>query len=991
MKKAKDINIGFFLCKSLLLILLLLPTHLLFAKNKYWIQAELLPAQRSIVGNIEMTYLNTSNDTLQEIWIHLYPNAYQSLNTPFAKQLVQLNLLEFQYGKKFGKIDSLNFIQNGKKLTVVSSDDSPDVIVVLLDKPLLPHTSIAIQTPFRVKLPFMVSRSGYSGSFYAATQWYPKFAVYENGEWQAMSYKEQGEFYSDFADYDVSVKLPSAYQFAATGYKYQAIDSSQNSIEYHVKILNVHDFAWFASRKFQVLQEELKLPSGRSVMIQAYGDSLARVQNMLDYTHGTILYLSQHLGEYPYDVCTIVQGNNGLGSGMEYPTISNVEGDIHLLLEVVHEVTHNWWYGILANNERKEPFLDESVTSYYESRILNEIFPSEYKRFQWFKNISNYIGLNRMPEDLSRKNMVLYQYRNNLQQATNLNSEQYSQLNYLAMIYVKGSTDIQNLEEYIGKDLFDSIMKSFFDKYKFQHISLNSLAGHFKSHSSKDVSWFFDELLTNPVLYDVSVKKILMEEGRINVDLYNKRGTPVAVNVALVNKNLDILQSQYVLFSEKNESVIFEKVPNAYAVLIDPKWITPEKNRKNNFAKISGMKSWKPLQIRALGALEDPTKNQLFFIPTLAGNQYDGFMFGAALYNSIFPIKKFAFELIPFYAFKSKQFNWIGNMNYLITPVSQKPVQIEIGVHSKSFSKNNRPIEMRYFKLQPYIEAYFRPLDNDLGPHHRVGYRNVQIWDENYLSNKDSISGKLDFYKTKGHYNTHEIWYDLKYSHALFPMEMKTVLRFDDNYIRHSLAYKQKFRYTEKGAFVHVRLFAGAFYYHNENVSFRKNAVVGFNMSGINGRNDYLYDGNYFGRNSQSGLSSQQLMMGEGNFKVLTALQNPMEGKTVNTLLAVNFKIDAPVKWLPIQFFTDFGYRVDKVLSPDNFLPSKEFYYDLGFNISLLNEGLEIYFPLLMPNNFKSYYKSNLPKFGQRISFSLDIGKLRPSQMLKDGIIQKYF
>ena len=303
---------------------------------------------------------------------------------------------------------------------------------------------------------------------------------------------------------------------------------------------------------------------------------------------------------------------------------------------------------------------------------------------------------------------------------------------------------------------------------------------------------------------------------------------------------------------------------------------------------------------------------------------------------------------------------------------------------------NDRPLDLKYIKLQPYIIAQFQKIGNKSGPIHRLGYRNVQIWANDYSAERDTITNQVSFAKTKYQYNTHELWYSLKYTHALYPSDLKTVVLFDKDYIRQSLEYKQKFRYTEKGSFVHLRFFAGAFLYRNSDVSFRSNSVVGFNLSGVNGKNDYLYDGAYLGRNAQEGLASRQLSMGEGNFKVITVQQNPMEGKTVNGLFAVNFKIDAPVKWLPIQLFADFGYSVDKIIAPENLLPYKQFNYDMGLSVSLFNEGLEIYFPLLMSDNFKTYYKSNLPKFGQKISFSLDLDKINWHKRVREDIMTKF-
>lgn len=984
MIKEKDTNIIINVYKWILFFMILVFPYSLFANNQYTIQVELFPKLRSIKGNIEMKYSNTSNDTLQEVWIHLWPNAYRDHQTPWAKEMIQQKMLDFHYSKTLGWIDSLDFKAGDSKLTYILSEDQPDVAIVLLQKPLLPGESVKIETPFRVKLPQLMSRSGYEGSFFSVTQWYPKFAVYENGDWQAMSYLEQGEFYSDFAQYDVSVTVPSSYKFAATGHLFQENDTSVISNTYRVQLTNIHDFAWFASREFSVKTDKIQLPSGKEVSIQAYVNDENIQDEVLKYITQTIEYMSEHVGEYPYEVCTVVQGIEGLGNGMEYSTICNIQGGSTLKLEVIHEVIHNWWYGIVANNERKEPIMDESITSYYESRVVNEFSSNEFKI-----PFSKYLGLDRLPNDYLKKYIILNQYRTNLAQKMNLPAEDYSSLNYYAMIYAKGDLDFQLLENYLGRDSFDIVFQSFYKKYQFQHTSLNDLKIHFSQKSSKNTDWFFDDVLGKNALADIKVKNVQEGKGIFKVTLVNKGNLKTATEISLVDKELNVLKTQWTEAFTDEITIEIPDSEGAYAILVDPQWLGMEQKRKNNFYKIKGLHQVKPLQIRLFGAVEDPTKNQLFVTPILAGNQYDGFMLGLSLYNRVFPVKKFEYQLQPIWGFRSKTFNWLGNVAYHITPEKQKPVDIEIGLQSKSFTMNNRPLDLKYIKLQPYIIAQFQKVDNKSGPIHHLGYRNIQIWANDYSASRDSITEIVSFAKSKYQYNTHELWYSLKYTHALFPSDLKTVLRFDKDYVRQSVEYKQKFRYSKEGAFVHLRLFAGAFLYRNSDVSFRSNAVVGFNLSGINGQNDYLFDGNYLGRNAQEGLASRQLSMGEGNFKVLTAQQNPMEGKTVNGLFAINLKIDAPVKWLPIQLFADFGYSVDKVIMPDNLLPYTPFNYDMGFSISLFNEAVEIYFPLLMSDNFKTYYKSNLPKFGQRISFSLDLDKINWHKKSRENILSK--
>lgn len=989
--KRKDMNIEYFVNKYILILFLVFSSNYLFANHKYTIEVELEPSKRSLSGELEMVYKNTSNDTLQELWIHLYPNAYSSHSTPWAKQMVKIHQLDFKYGRSLGKIDSIQFKSNGQPLTLMVSEDQEDIGVVLLNEPLLPGQSINMQTPFRVKLPEMHSRSGYAGSFYSVTQWYPKFAVYEKSKWESMSYLEQGEFYSDFADYDVKVTLPSAYTFAATGYKSEPIDTTQEKITYQVSLSNIHDFAWFASRRFIDQHKTIQLASGKEVKLQVYAHNNAITDPVMTYLEAAIRKMSDYVGEYPYEVCTVVEGVAGIGVGMEYPTICNIGGEHQLANVVIHEVVHNWWYGILANNERKQPFLDECMTSYYEKRIIDELNIKEIDVTTKMPKVSKYFGMNKLPKDGLNKSLILQQYRTNQHQALNIESEDFSFFNYYAMIYAKGAIDIDYLVQYIGEENFDSIIKDFYKKYQFQHIEIEDLKNHFASYPQFDTKWFFEDIITSNRLADMSVKKISKNGSQLNIEVQNKGKLSGPVQLTVVDKKHNELFTTFTKPLAENETVNVETtVEGVHAIWLNREMSLPESRLKNNYAKVNGLKSWKPLQIRFLGAVEDPTKNQLFVTPVLGGNKYDGFMLGMALYNSVFPVKSLEYELVPFYAFKSKQFNWIGNIFYHILPASQKPFDIEIGIHSKSFTMNDRPKDLKFVKLQPFIAANFKKIKNDHGPQHQIGYRNIQIWSDSYTSMRDSITTEVFFSKVKTKFNTHEIWYHLKNNHALYPHQVKSVLRFDKNYVRQSVEYKQKIRYTQKGAFVHVRLFGGAFFYKNSDVSFRRNAVVGFNMSGINGRNDYLFDGAYFGRNAQEKFASKQMMMGEGNFKVFTPLQNPNEGKTVNGLFAANFKIDAPVKWLPVQLFFDLGYSIDKVIMPDNFLPSKQFHYDFGFNISLFDEGLEIYFPLLMSDNYKTYYKSNLPKFGQRITFNIDLQKLNFHKSMRGDFLTKF-
>ena len=156
-------------------------------------------------------YINNSPDTLHFLFFHLWPNGYSSNNTGLAKQLMTLRGKERLFNDPVlrGYIDSLNFKIDGQNVSWALLSDQPDICKINLTKGLVNGDTINISTPFHVKIPLGVtSRLGHIGQSYQISQWYPKPAVYDNKGWHQMSYEDQGEFYSEFGIFDVSITLP---------------------------------------------------------------------------------------------------------------------------------------------------------------------------------------------------------------------------------------------------------------------------------------------------------------------------------------------------------------------------------------------------------------------------------------------------------------------------------------------------------------------------------------------------------------------------------------------------------------------------------------------------------------------------------------------------------------------------------------------------------------------------------------------------------------
>ena len=184
----------------------------------YNIQVVLRDSQNMLSGFEIMTYYNNSPDTLKEIYIHLWPNAYLNTETPFAQQQIENGKTDFYYAPKGdrGKLDSLNFKIDGQKIKT-EFIVGYEVAKLILDKPILAGQKVDITTPFRVKMPKVFSRLGEENRLFCVTQWYPKPAVYDVNGWNPMPYLDQGEFYSEYGKFVVDITVPKDYVVAATG------------------------------------------------------------------------------------------------------------------------------------------------------------------------------------------------------------------------------------------------------------------------------------------------------------------------------------------------------------------------------------------------------------------------------------------------------------------------------------------------------------------------------------------------------------------------------------------------------------------------------------------------------------------------------------------------------------------------------------------------------------------------------------------------------
>lgn len=970
----------------------LLLMTLSFGAKAYWqqhtstrIEVRLDDKNNMLYGFERIVYTNNSPDTLSEIFFHLYPNAYKNDRTFFAEQQVQMGKTDFYYAKpeERGYIDSLSFRVNGERCNFQSFQNQIDVAQLILTRPLLPNDSIIIETPFKVKIPIVFSRLGHTGQAYFISQWFPKPAVYDAKGWHAFPYADQGEFYSEFGSYDVSISLPKNYIVMATGNLQTAtesawIDSLSNAVlpsdtlfqksfpassEQYKTINfteeNVHDFAWFADKRWIVRKDTIGLNSGESTIetfaafLPIHQKAWASANNTLKQT---VKSYGTRVGPYTYKTIKAVEGDMKAGGGMEYPTVTVIDKSAVYLLDrvIVHEAGHNWFYGMLGSNERINPWMDEGLNSFYEEKAMNDM------------GRKSTTDLGSQLEDL----LPSYFQSIGKDQPSTAISTDFTDLNYGADVYKKTSLLLHLLAMNMG-DEFEPAMKAYFQEWKFKHPQPEDFRKIMQEKSSKNLDWFFDGTINSDKKIDSKIKSVKRVKDSLVVVLENKSDAKVPVFISVYND--DSLINLYKIEPFKNKyEVNFGEVEYWDKVRIGGAWV--DYKLTNNIFRKNALFPKFQLQLKPILGLNNSFSHKLYIAPALGFNEYDKVGAGFVLHNLTLPQNRFQFALAPLYSFGSKRINGVGAVAYSWFP-NRIFQEIRLQTNIKSFSQNTTqlnittPLFARYLKVAPSVEFVFREKSLLSKKQHSLRLTQYNISEEYFSFSQDFSVDSLYRPAIQQQVNNYfSLQYRFQNEQTFHPYSIMFNAQLGKTFVKLGLEANKKINYDVKGKAFYVRAYAGKFISTNNNAD-NSRFYLNTTFSGVN---DYLMDGIYFGRNKNEGNGATQVSLQEGAFKMPTNRYASPIGRTDDWLLAINLKTDLPFGKLPVRFYADFATFADaKRLNPSG----NNIVFNSGLEWRLFGEAIYIYIPLFNSTDFSNYQKEMYPKnkFLNSIRFSFNL------------------
>ncbi|MBN2665406.1 MAG: M1 family metallopeptidase [Bacteroidales bacterium] len=950
----------------------------------YEISVTLNDRLHELNGFESVEYINNSPDTLGFLYFHLWPNAYSDNNTPLARQVFSMRGKQklFRDPELRGYIDSLYFEADGNPVQWHLLPETPDICMLTLNKPLRPGDTVLLTTPFHVKIPKGVtSRLGHIGESYQITQWYPKPAVYDRDGWHQMPYLDQAEFYSEFGSFDVSITLPDNYVVGATGnlqneeereilerYSTDTLwtrtgyyrsneypPSSENMKTLRYTAGNVHDFAWFADKRFNVRKGTVKLPDKEVTTWVMFTDQEAYLwKDAISYVNSAIAYFSKWIGSYPYDNFTAVQSALNSGAGMEYPglTVIGLAGDPYLLDQVLaHEISHNWFYSAIGSDERRYPFMDESIASSYESRYMEERYPGKKLWEIGFKNqkLARFFRIDEIPVQRMQEIEWLVPAGKNMEQPVNLPAVDYSYENYGSIVYYKAAKGFNYLRTYLGDSLFDTIMHDYYRSWAGRHPRPDDLRAAFESRTTEDTDWFFDDYLGTTKRLDYKIvrfkdqKLLIRNKGELNAPLIITVTTGDSVSSELREDGFE--GKKWIDVTSGGNSVI----------TIDLEQKMTEINRLDNNIRTSGLfPKANPFQLRFLYTIEEPDKRSLVYIPAFDWNSSDGIMAGLVLNNGTLLPKPVEYLFIPFYTFRNQGLTGYGRISFNIKPYNNLIRTASLTLEGEQFGA---PGNQNYRRAKIGLDLGFRPHDLIDPLFHKVSGYWIAASDLRQI--EELLPAKMRSFV--------QIGYNLERPGLINPFNLLVSSESGRSYHKASLDFNYTLSYYGRNKGFGIRFFAGAMLKDDASDPF-----YSFSASGRSGSEQYLYQGLYpdrFGKFSTS-FWSRQMDLSEGG---LVSPVNDALGYS-RWLLSLSMTSSLPGKsdWIPLKPF------VNILLNDHGAETAREspLFFEAGIKAGIWN-FFEIYLPLIVSDNIESITGS----FKERIRFVFRLDLLNPLKL----------
>lgn len=453
----------------------------------YTLDATFDEEQNILSCEMKVDFVNNTDSALDKLCFFLYPNSFAENQKTVPNSYKNL---AYPNGESFGNIQINSAYLGENSVEFFLLEPNFNILTINLQNTLFPKESTQIGLDFDIKLANINHRLGYGENTINFGNFIPLVCVYEEGDgFYLTEFSSSGDpFYSDVANFDVTIKYDKDFKIATTGECSVCQKDDQNIAK--CTALKVRDFCFVLSKKFEIVEN---VCDGVTVKYFYYDDQNA--EHFLKTATDALSLFSNLFKKYPYKTLSIVKTNFCFG-GMEYPNLVTISDNITdekvFDYVIVHEVAHQWWYSLVGNNEFEEAWVDESLTDY--CAMLFFKMKGEY-------DVDYDVLIENARQNYTNFVSIFTKINGSVDQSMNRSLSAFdTDPEYTNCVYVKGVLMYDSLRCTIGEKKFLNCLKNYCKTYAYKNASGAKLVESFSKTSHINLTSFFDSWLGGTVI-----------------------------------------------------------------------------------------------------------------------------------------------------------------------------------------------------------------------------------------------------------------------------------------------------------------------------------------------------------------------------------------------------------------------------------------------------------------------------------------------------------
>lgn len=911
--------------------------HLGYGQHQAKIDAELHTDTHQIHVKHNLVFNNAFERPINAIYLTDWVSSYSSPTTPLVKKFLNEFDTNLYIAKPkhrgYTKISSIKSLEHGD-LIFYHLKNQEDILKIELKTPLLPNESITLDMEYMLKIQsdrftdYGVDKKGN----YALDTWYLTPAVFDGKNWKLYSNQNLDDLYAPAVDTQLNITIPDTYYLNSALNKVRTVKNNGSKV-IQLEGLGVKDAKIFiTSEPFESYALD-----NLTVVTNAKNKKIEEKKEK-EYLEKITNFLNQNVGPYPKEKLLLssieLKKNTLYGLTFLPDFLSPFTNEFKHEITLAENIIKKYLDQVLVLDTRNEYWLKSGFELLLLMQYIDTYYPNQ-KLLGKFANIWGVRSFNFSKLKYTEQYRLTYyqMMRTGRDQALNSKREELINFNQLHAAKFKAGISLMYLMAYLEEENTLNWIQEFVNLKQFQPTSTAEFKSYLSQKTNRNIDWFFDDFVTQPLSSDYKFGEISRDEDSIRFIIKNLKKGKFPVTLSTL-KNGEVLSTEWLEgFSKKQKKSVANN--GADQLVLNYNHTAPEFNRRNNWKRIdkTGLFN-KPLQLRFLRDVEDPSKTQIYAIPIAEfQNIYDGLKLGINFNNRGILAKPFLYGIAPVYGTESKTITGFAKVIFNIFHENTALYKTMFGL---TVDRSSFDYGAFITKIQPYIQFQFREPNNlRSNALKKLTFRYFSI-------QKDESRSVLDE-NTIPPYNVLNLRY-LSLDNSINKFNKWMVdLQFSNDFGKLNTSYEIRKR-TPKDRHYNLRLFAGAFLYNSLPIDENN-----FNFA-LDRPTDYLFEYNYIGQSESSGILAQQLVTADGGFK--SKIDPGFANQWLTTLNG-----SASI-WRYVQAFGDVGLIKNK--GEDVF-----FAYDTGIRVDLITDYFEVYFPMYSNRG----WEINQSNYAQRIRF----------------------